>query len=160
MNFTVLQTLFSRDVGQVAYMHAVHDNVFQQLNGALSKTSSTTVPAAAAAAVVVVLHTINFPTDDMNFTVQLIMTGSQQFGRQGSAFTSQLGTIQLHPSNDGLFVIGSLNTSMGSGGHAEFSGMAMQPVQVGGSRSLLCRLMNLCTVAACNTAMHCDFRHG
>jgi hypothetical protein len=64
----------------------------------------------------------------MNFTVQL--TGSQQFGGQRSTFNSQLGTIQLHPSNDGLFVIGSLNTSMGSSGNALFSGMAMQPVQV------------------------------
>ncbi|WIA36113.1 hypothetical protein OEZ86_007463 [Tetradesmus obliquus] len=68
-----------------------------------------------------------FSGDDMNFTVQL--TGSQQFGGQGSAFNSQLGTIQLHPSNDGLFVIGSLNTSMGSSGNALFSGMAMQPVE-------------------------------
>jgi hypothetical protein len=64
----------------------------------------------------------------MNFTVQL--TGSQQFGGQGSTSNSQLGTIQLTPSNDGLFVIGSLNTSMGSSGNALFSGMAMQPVQV------------------------------
>jgi hypothetical protein len=74
------------------------------------------------------LVTMNFPADDMNFTVQL--TGSQQFGGHGSSFNSQLGTIQLHPSNDGLFVIGSLNTSMSSSGNALFSGMAMQPVQV------------------------------
>jgi hypothetical protein len=71
---------------------------------------------------------VNNAADAMNFTVQL--TGSQQFGGQGSVFNSQLGTIQLHPSNDGLFVIGSLNTSMSSSGNALFSGMAMQPVQV------------------------------
>lgn len=62
----------------------------------------------------------------MNFTVKL---DGQLFGGQDSSFHQELGTIQLHPSNDGLFVIGALNTSMGSSGSALFPGMAMQPVE-------------------------------
>lgn len=39
-----------------------------------------------------------------------------------------LGTINLQPSNDGLFVIGILNASMGSNSRALFTDMALQPV--------------------------------